>query len=423
MFKKIQYILDYLGFSNYSEKSMSDVKRLFFLTLALFPLLQYLSIEYLHRAFDLLFGFLGTALLLVYIINGTKIVFPKYILIYIIIAVYYLGWDIANNKMGTLSSGVLTYIYSAVNIHVISILLLIENTKFDKRFIDSVLLIFKITIVIAFIVSVIQFTVNPFFFTPKELVAEYFNRGFFDIRRTSIFGYISPNEVGKSLIAIVAIMIGYSLKIKKPVNVIWLILAGVVFFTTNSRWVYLNFMIILLQYPIVNGINTKKVLLYALIAVMALSAIYISLRALNYDINAYIKGRLLSESAETRFIALKAFAEYFPKNPFFGSGVHVGEDLRRVIFGRTSQIHIGYLSHLYEFGLIGSFFLFSAWFLITRYFYRTAKQSGYYGSLFAFIAFLAGNLTLVIYSIYCYGLLYAFIFNKYINDKEFSKQT
>ena len=50
------------------------------------------------------------------------------------------------------------------------------------------------------------------------------------------------------------------------------------------------------------------------------------------------------------------------------------------------------------------------------------KKKNYYGSLFAFITFLLGNVTLVNYLIYSYGLLFAFIFNKFINDKEFKEE-
>ena len=220
------------------------------------------------------------------------------------------------------------------------------------------------------------------------------------------------------MIPIVAIMIGYNLKKEKPLHPIWLILSSIVFIATNSRWVYLNLIVILIQYLLVKGINLKKVLKISFLIILGISSIYILLQFSGYNINSFIEERLLAKSAASRFLALEMFTKFFPKNPFFGTGIHVAEDLRRAISGRSSQIHVGYLSHLYEYGLVGSYFLFGAWFLITRNFHRVAKQTGYYGSLFAFIAFLVGNLTLVIYSVYCYGLLFAFIFNKMMNDTE-----
>ncbi len=67
------------------------------------------------------------------------------------------------------------------------------------------------------------------------------------------------------------------------------------------------------------------------------------------------------------------FTEFFPNKPFFGTGIHVGEDLLRAIGGRSSQMHVGYLSHLYEYGIVGSILLFYFLYLVFRKFKRDSR--------------------------------------------------
>ena len=57
-----------------------------------------------------------------------------------------------------------------------------------------------------------------------------------------------------------------------------------------------------------------------------------------------------------------------------GTGETVNEELKTALENRSSQIHVGYFSCLYQFGIIGSSFLFTFWFLIALEFYKTAKR-------------------------------------------------
>jgi hypothetical protein len=83
----------------------------------------------------------------------------------------------------------------------------------------------------------------------------------------------------------------------------------------------------------------------------------------------------------------------------------------------SSQIHVGYLAHLVAFGAIGSLFLFGFWFALTLNLRKTAMKTGYWGSFYAFLVFLWSNVTLVHYTIFFYGLIFALIFDKHYKDK------
>ena len=83
----------------------------------------------------------------------------------------------------------------------------------------------------------------------------------------------------------------------------------------------------------------------------------------------------------------------------------------------SSHIHVGYLSHLTAFGLIGCFFLFGFWYLLIRNLFKTARYSHYWGSVFAFLAFLWSFTTMSQSSIFYYGIIWAFVFDKYYIER------
>lgn len=396
---------------------METIKKYYLISLSLLPLFQVIAQIYLHKNILNLFGFIGVIVFFLCRLYGQEFNYPKYLFPYILLILYYIIWAFVNGNAGKLDIDTILYFFRNRWIYGLIILILIENTEFDEKFIQLVIKIFKVTIFVSFVVVIYQLLVDPFFLMPPELEKDFLSRTQYEIRLQSIFGYIAPNEVAYSLIPIVSILIGYYLMQNKAFNPVWIIMAGIVFFGTKTRFVYLNFVVILLQYPLVNGLNIKRVMKIGMISIISLVVLVFILSSSGFDVEEFIQNRLLSESASTRLLAVKMFANFFPKTPFFGSGIHVGEDLARAIGNRSSQIHVGYLSHLYEYGIVGTILLLYFLFSVLKKFYETAKRSYYFGSLFAFAALFITNLTTVNFSIYSYGLLFAFIFNKFINDQ------
>ena len=142
---------------------------------------------------------------------------------------------------------------------------------------------------------------------------------------------------------------------------------------------------------------------------------------LGYDFLDWYNTRLLAEGSikeTTRFKAIENFIVFFPREPIFGTGVHLTDEILSASKSvGSSQIHVGYLSHLVSYGLVGSFFLFGFWYLIAKKLLITAKQTNYWGSFFAFLTFLWAQATLVHFSIFYYGLIFALVFDKYIQDR------
>lgn len=400
---------------------MDKIKKYYFTAFTLLPLFQIVAQIVLHKNIVNLFGLAGVAIYLSYLLIGEKLNYPKYLFPFILLIAYYVIWDFVNGSIA--EKGIVLYFYRNSWIYSLVILILIENTNFNDQFIDRIILIFKGTIVISFVVIVFQFIANPYFLMPEEakLQTIYLQTSQYEIRLQSIFGYIAPNEVGFSLIPIVSILIGYYLAKNKSFSLIWIFMAGFIFFGTKTRFIYLNFFIILLQYPLVYGVKLKRVFRILIIGFVSSLIILFVLQSIGFSFVDFIENRLLSESSSTRLLAVKMFTEFFPNNPFFGTGIHVDENLLRAIGGRSSQMHVGYLSHLYEYGIAGSILLFYFLYLVYRKFKRDSRFTLYYGSLFAIVTVLVANLTLVHFSIYNYGLLFAFIFNKYFNDQYISE--
>ncbi|MGC9471149.1 MAG: hypothetical protein ACP5D1_06370 [Bacteroidales bacterium] len=401
---------------------MNVIKRYYFIVLAFFPYIEIVFSEFIGIDFPNLFGTIGILLVIIFVYSSDKYLIPKYFLPLLLLSLYYLVWDIINGTFVNLGGQeIFLYIFRSKWLHTLAYLFLIENTFFDEKFIKTILIIFKATIIIAFIVSIIQFFVDPYFLMPEKIKLAYMGRGQYELRLNSIFGYLSTTEVGNSFIPIISIIIGYYLYLKKKLNITWLLMAGFVVFANKSRYLYVNFLLIIIQYPLVNGMNISKVIKISIILFTSFIGFLYFAQIIGFDVNTFIQERLFSKTASTRLLAVELFLEFFPKNPFFGTGELVTQDLLWAIRGRSSHIHVGYLSHLFAFGIVGTIFL--VWFLydLGIKLYKTSKETMYYGTLFAFLCILFTNLTGTNFGFYHYGLLLAFIVDKYINDKEIEK--
>ena len=99
-------------------------------------------------------------------------------------------------------------------------------------------------------------------------------------------------------------------------------------------------------------------------------------------------------------------------------------ELVRELAGRSSQIHIGYLSLLYYYGLVGGFLYLTFIVLITRKLYRDAKTTYYWGPFFGFLGLVLANFTLVSLSFFNAGLILCLFFNQvYLNRHNYLLQT
>ncbi len=404
---------------------LNKITYIFLTSLLFWPLLSYITFGKLGLRNISFYYIMPTILYgLFFIFHNKKInksiEVPKELYYYLFFIIFLFLWSFFNGEMAR--RGIIPVFFNNPHIASFFILLIIYNTRFSEHFIDRSILILKITIVFATFISVIQVFDTEFLnaqslYRGKEDLIE---SGLYSLRRTSIFGYINQNSIGLSFIPIIAIVSGVLLYNKKKIYLVYLLLGGLAAFLSNGRYVMISFIIIISQVLLFSKESVKGILRYTAIVTALLLSLYMIFDYLQYDFMKWYSIRLFAEGSieqTTRYKAIGNFLIFFPKYFFVGNGEILAKDV--VTASRavgSSHIHIGYLSHLVAYGIVGCFFLFRFWFLLAKRLYCTAKQTNYWGSFFAFLTFLWAFMTFSSSSLFFYGLIFAFIFDKYFKD-------
>lgn len=388
-----------------------------------FGLMGLVSITYYFMIFTFFYGILFT------IIKGQTIKIPRMLYLLILYSVYISIWGFYNGELER--RGLFQVIINKQFTSIIFIIIIIYNTNFSARFIKRSISIIKITVILAAICSIIQVMDFSFMDTndlwEKADVGDTFIRGLYQDRRLSIFGYVNQNEMGLSYIPLLSVLIGILLHQRYRFYYVFLLLGGITAFLSNNRYVMVAFILITFQVLFVQKKKVLGLMKYFISISIGVLLLLQTLSYLGYDFVDWYHDRLLSEGSlqeTTRYKAIGIFLTYFPQNIFFGVGVHMTTEIEMAANAiGSSQIHVGYLAHLVSYGIVGSFFLFGFWFFLAKKLYKTAKHTNYWGSFLAFLTFLWANATLVFYSIFFYGIIFALVFDKFLEDKKSSLYT
>lgn len=310
-------------------------------------------------------------------------------------------------------------------------LIIVENIHFSDNTLRFAKKILGLTLVLASIVSIIQIS-NPLFFSNDEWfvkglspdrMADYLEHSkiklsqeqggyvdrFLDGYRLSIFSYINVISVGIDAMAIFSILVTW-----RPINLVnrgvVTISAAIVGFLSSSRWIILGFFVVASQILWTSKNKLTNLLYFVTGSAVLLMIIGLFANFIGLDVEQYISERLLSKSALTRLLAFEVFFEVFPDNPIFGTGGVDTEKMVRLLGGRSSQIHVGFLKLFYYYGLIGGLLYLSFMVAFLIRLRKMARYSGYWGGFFAILAFFIANLTLFELSLFYYGPLLAIIF-------------
>lgn len=416
-------------------------KWILLLFLVTYPLIAFLAEKTIDllaiKALGLVFvGYLVFRIIEIYK-TGSKLVIPTYLIFYGLFFTYTFWCALFVNNYFFMRG--IKYFYSDPIWLTFIALIVVENVHFSKKTLELAKKGLGITLVLAAVVSVIQIS-KPLFFINDELfvqglsidrMAEYYRNApeevignisrFFEGYRLSIFSYINELSIGMDTAAILSILVAW-----KPHNTIhkgvFTLSAIIVSFLSSSRWIMLNVIIAASQIFWASQNKIKNLLYFIVLSTgLAFLAGFIA-NFMGLDVQQFISDRLMSDSALTRFLAFEVFFEVFPENPVFGTGGLDTEKMIRLLGGRSSQIHVGYLKLFYYFGVFGGilYLLFMATFL--RRVWKMAKQSGYWGGFYAILTFFIANLTLFELSLFYFGPLLAIIFaNHFYYNKEDDK--
>lgn len=366
-------------------------------------------------------------------LKGGYLRVPKYVFLWFLFALYTLISDAFIAKTINLLDPVAILFYDTYFV-CFYVLLVIENVRIPDNFYSKIKTITKVVLIIAFIVILVQgFISTSFFVSPRSYgVVDLINEE--EFRLPSIYSWLGSSAyMGLAYFPLLAIIICEALK--ENGKYIWILffMGAIVAFLNKSRFMMLNYLVIFSLIPLYRKVNfLGMVKVIALILGLTVASYY-GAKAVNYDIDKVVNDRILesgsgsvqNSSAGTRLIAIQVFSDLFPRNPILGKGMLHGfgtngskdMDLVRAIHGRSSQIHVGFLSLFYYYGLIGGGLYLLFLFFLFRKLYKDAKATHFWAVFITWIMFFLTNLTLVSLDILNMGLILSLFFNNYYISK------
>ncbi|HEY5124849.1 MAG TPA: O-antigen ligase family protein, partial [Ignavibacteria bacterium] len=350
-----------------------------------------------------------------YYIIAHRLKFPKYLLFLAIFTLYHLGSIYINNLI-PLDTNWFFYILSDTNVLACVVFFIIENTQFDLKFIHRLNHCIFTIVIIALVVSVIQIKYPYFFVSPilkgKEYI-HYIGEG----RNFSIFSWIDLNSLGISFPIMISILlsIGRTEKLTFPLTIV----SGIVVsFLSKARYVMISTIIVFSQLFFVSKIDFRKKIYILLILIISVFAVVGIAKVYNYDIQKVIDDRILEKgtdlaSARARVTSYEVFLIKFPEHPLFGVGPFTRLDVVQLLRGRAPIIHVGYLSYLYFYGIVGSLLVFVSIFLLLKKAWTVGKKYLFWGAFYGLLGFCFANTTFVYFNLSEIGIILAVIYMKY----------
>ena len=385
------------------------------------PFAGYLIAKYLGKGFDtIMLPLLITGSLLILIFRK-RISFSAPLVFLFLFAIYTMVSD------SVLASKEYNFSYFVQNAIIASALVvfIIENTKFSDRYMKNAYNLSVIILFIAFVVAIIQAFVNNKFFLNPEDVIRMKLLPVWETRISSIYSWIDSSAMGHCFFPVLAIVLCQQLKNKSKYVVVFYIIGAMVAFFSKSRYIMINYILLLGLIPIYSKITFKSFARFVVIIFIAVAGFVYVADKFKIPLALIIENRILESkqenlahsSAGTRLLAFDIFGKFFKENPVFGKGkLHEFEgksrdyELVRALEGRSSQIHVGYLSLFYYYGLIGGFIFLGFLISMTAYLYKTAKIHHYWGPFFGFLQIILSNFTLVALNVFFMGYIICFMF-------------
>ena len=180
--------------------------------------------------------------------------------------------------------------------------------------------------------------------------------------------------------------------------------------------------IVFSQLFFVSKIDFRKKVYILLIFMISVVAVVGIAKIYNYDIQKVIDNRILEKSsdlasARARVISYEVFLIKFPEHPLLGVGPITKPDVVLLLRGWAPVIHIGYLSYLYFYGIVGSLFIFISIFLLLVRAWNVGRKYLFWGAFYGLLSFCFANVTFVYFNLSEIGIILAVIYMKYFSDE------
>jgi hypothetical protein len=395
------------------------------------PFAGYLTRRYIDADFSNIINFISVLSVILLLIMRSQLVFPTYLIFLLLFTLYTIISDLllVGKELN------FKYIYTNGTMGSLMVIFLVENTYFPKKFMDYALKISSFILVIAFLVILIQQFYDITFFVNPVDIEGLTNSMFTETRLPSIYSWIGGLYIlGLCYFPVMAIVVGDALKSGNNNISSWhMIMGAITAFISKSRFIMLNYIVLVFLIPIYRRVDFFKVVKFSLYVIVICGSIYLGSKQIGFDMDKILSERIFEtksqdirhSTAGTRLLAIQIFEKLFPENPLFGKGRKhytpknsTDYELLQELQGRSSQIHVGYLSLFYYYGIVGgSLFLAFTIATIVRM-YKTAKKTLYWGPVFGFGQLVIYNFTGVILNFMIMGIILCYVFDKYYRDME-----
>lgn len=378
-----------------------------------YPLWAWLTVSYTNFPPDKFLIFLVLPIL-IYNLWNRKIKVPVYLIFFILFTLFHLYSVFANDTMPDNTTPIL-FFFSDPNVLACILMLVIESTNFDEKFIIRMNRHILWIVVLSLVVSVIQIKSPEFFYNvPTEAEDLIFLE---ESRNASIYSWLGQNAVGISFPILIAILLNYYDTKSRQFSII--IFCGIVVaFLTKARYVMISTILAFSQLLLVKTVSLKKKLLVLLFFVIGIFIITLVTELVGYDISKTINERILEKesdmgSAKARVLSYEVFMLKFPENPILGVGPKTRKDVLELLEGHAPVIHVGYLAYLYYYGIFGAMLLFLALFFLLRDGWIIGKRHEFWGSFYGLIGFAFANTTFISFYFNEMGIVLAVIYMRY----------
>lgn len=344
---------------------------------------------------------------------------PRYLLFLILFTIYHLA-SVYLNGLIRADSNILVYFLTDNNVLACALLFIVANTAFDERFITIMNRNVFVIVIITFVVSIIQVKNPSFFLSPG--ISENDNVIYLDESRIfSIFSWIEINALGITFPILISLLLS-SYDIKKKEFPLIVVSGIIVSFLTRARYVMISTILVFSQLFISSKITLRN-------KVISVSVFFISILLLiavaektGFDLQQVIDERILEKegdmgSAKSRLTSYYVFLLKFPENPWFGVGPETRDDVVQLLGGEAPIIHIGYLSYLYFYGIIGFLLLAVSIFYLLKEAFIVGRKFLFWGSFYGLLSFCFANTTFVYFNFSEMGIVLAVIYLKFYTDR------
>lgn len=391
------------------------IQNIFLLLFPFYPFWAWLSISISNKPIDL-FVTIGLIPITIYFLVHKKKRLPKYLVLFIIFTLYHLSSIFLNNTF-PLDTNKIYFLLTDPNILACILFIIIEHIVFDKEFINRMSKFIFIIVIISLFVSIIQIKLPTFFTnsTDDENIYVEQNRIF------SIYSWISLNSLGISFPILISILL--SVYSRKKFTLPLLIISGIIVsFLTRARYVMISVLVVFSQLFFNAKTSIFKKASIILIFYALLLLINFAANKSGYDINEVINNRILEKdtdmsSAGARITSYYVFLQVFPDNPWFGIGPETKQNVLDLLDGVAPEIHVGYLSYLYFYGIIGCSILFLSIYFLLRDAWIVGKRDNFWGSFYGLVSFCIANFTFVYFNFSEMGIVLSLIYLRYYKNR------